>query len=100
MRKTFLLTGLLFGSILLASCAAGPNELTGMSALDRGPAGFWHGLWHGFIVFFTFIVSLFTDKVSIYEVHNTGKLYHLGYLIGAMIFFSGSGRGACKRKGN
>jgi len=84
--------------VLLAGCAPGANDVTRLP--DDDPAGFWKGLWHGFIMLFTFIVSLFNDNVSIYEVHNTGKLYHLGYLIGAMIFFSGSGRGACKRKGN
>jgi hypothetical protein len=61
------------------------------------PAGFWLGLWHGFIVLFTFIVSLFKDGVGIYESNNSGSLYNLGFLLGIMIFFGGSGGGACKK---
>jgi hypothetical protein len=43
---------------------------------------------------FTFVVSLFTDSVGVYEVHNTGWPYNLGYLIGVMAFFSGGGGAA------
>ena len=54
--------------VLLTACAAGPNP-----ELDRpGPAGFWLGLWQGFIVPVTFVISLFTDDVSIYEVGTPG----------------------------
>ena len=82
--------------LLVASCAPGPNDFTRLPVGD--PAGFWKGLWHGFIALFTFIISLFNDKVSIYEVHNSGNLYNLGYILGLMIFFSGSGHSACKGK--
>ena len=80
----------------VAGCAPGPNDFTRLPMGD--PAGFWMGLWHGFIALFTFIISLFNDKVSIYEVHNSGNFYNLGYILGLMIFFSGSGRSACKGK--
>ncbi|MFA4845708.1 MAG: hypothetical protein WC654_04075 [Patescibacteria group bacterium] len=76
---------------LLAGCAAGPNELTG--TLVQGadaPAGFWLGLWHGIICVVTFIISLFSDNVGVYEVHNKGALYDLGFLLGAGAFASGS----------
>ncbi len=99
MRKSMMLAGILFGILLVAGCAAGPNQLTGMPGSYESPAGFWKGLWHGFIVLFTFIISLFNDNVSIYEVHNTGNLYHLGYLLGIMIFFGGSSKGTvCGKK--
>jgi len=81
---------------LLAGCA--PRGSDPLQAVDQtsDPAGFWKGLWHGFIVLFTFVISLFTDKVGIYEIHNSGNLYNLGYVLGVMIFFGGSGGGACK----
>jgi hypothetical protein len=78
--------------VLLAACAAGPN-----AALDTGPdpAGFWLGLWQGFIVPVTFVVSLFTDDVSIYEVQNSGNWYDLGFVIGvSSVFGGGAGGGA------
>ncbi|MFC2088797.1 hypothetical protein ACFLSX_04280, partial [Calditrichota bacterium] len=55
------------------------------------------GLWHGFISLFSFIASLFYDNVSIYEVHNNGNWYNLGFILGIMCFFGGSGGGAGRR---
>ena len=57
-------------------------------------AGFWLGLWHGIIVPITFIISLFSDTVGIYEVHNNGGWYDFGFVIGASVFLGGSGAGA------
>lgn len=81
--------------LLLSSCAAGPNP-----AVDAGPdpAGFWLGLWHGFITPVTFVISLFTDEVSIYEVRNNGNWYDLGFVIGLSAIFSGSGGAAGSRR--
>jgi len=36
-------------------------------------AGFWLGLWHGLIAPITFVISLFSDNVNFYEVHNNGN---------------------------
>ena len=52
------------------------------------------GLWQGIIVPITFIISLFSDTVSIYEVHNNGGWYDFGFVIGAGFFLGGSGAGA------
>ncbi len=62
------------------------------------PANFWAGLWHGLIIIITFIVSLFTQDVKIYEVNNVGWAYNLGFLLGAMISLGGGARSACHRK--
>ena len=37
----------------------------------------------GAIVPVTFIISLFNDRVHVFEVHNNGKFYILGFLLGA-----------------
>ena len=78
------------GVLALSACAAGPNP-----ALDTGPdpAGFWMGLWQGFISPVTLIISLFTDDVSIYEVQNSGNWYDVGFMIGVSAIFGGSGGG-------
>ncbi len=55
------------------------------------PAGFLGGLWHGMILPITFIVSLFTMNVRIYETHNSGRWYDFGFLIGASSSLGGSG---------
>jgi hypothetical protein len=68
-----------------------PNE-------DDEVAGFWQGLWQGFISPFTFLVSLFSDAVHVYEVHNNGNWYNFGFLMGASMIFGGSGGGAARRR--
>lgn len=78
--------------LIIVSCAPA-NE-----RFEASPAGFWAGLWHGFICFFTFIIGLFTDSVRMYEVNNTGGWYDFGFILGAAAFFS-SGWGSSKKKG-
>jgi hypothetical protein len=84
--------------ILASGCLPGPNALVDVSLPGHSVAGFFTGLWHGVIAPFTFFISLFTDKVSIYEVHNTGGWYDFGFVLGAGILFGGGSR-ATKRKG-
>jgi len=100
MKKTFITAAAVVVLVILVSCAPGPNTLTGTPGETGKVAGFWQGLWHGFIVLFTFLVSLFYDGMRMYEVHNSGNGYNLGFLLGMMIFFGGGcgGAGRCSRK--
>jgi hypothetical protein len=66
----------------------------GTAAADGDVAGFFLGLWHGIISPVTFVISLFTDGVNIYEVHNNGNWYDFGFVLGAGILFGGSFAGA------
>ncbi|MGH2711896.1 MAG: hypothetical protein ACRDH9_11920 [Actinomycetota bacterium] len=91
MKRTLLVVLLLAAVLLLSSCAAGPNPALGTG--EDSP-GFLVGLWHGIIIFFTFVISLFTDEVSVYEVANDGNWYDFGFVLGAMIALGGSGAGA------
>ena len=82
-------------AVALASCAPGPNPLVQHHGPGAAPlAGFFLGIWHGAIVWVTFFVSLFSPGVSVYEVHNTGWPYNLGFVIGAGFFHGGGGGGA------
>lgn len=74
---------------MLTACAAGPNPLAHQAGETGGIAGFWLGLWHGVIAWVTFIVSLFDSRVSVYEVHNSGWAYNLGFVLGAGAFHGG-----------
>jgi hypothetical protein len=78
--------------IFTSSCAPGNTRY------DDKPAGFWAGLWHGLICVITFIISLFTDSVDMYEVSNNGGWYNFGFLLGAIIALGGSGGSSCKRR--
>jgi hypothetical protein len=84
--------------LILSACAASPNELANTPDQEGEVAGFWLGLWHGFIAPFTFVISLFSDNVHIYEIHNNGGWYNFGFLIGLSIIFGGSGGGAARRR--
>ena len=85
---TFLFIILL--TIIVSSCAPGNEKF------DLAPAGFFMGLWHGFIAFFSFIISLFTDLVNIYEINNNGSWYNFGFIIGISAFFGGGGKTCCR----
>ena len=91
---------ILFLAVLLfsISCAPGPNQLARTPDREGGVAGFWLGLWHGLIAPITFIVSLFSDKVSLYEVHNSGGWYNFGFVLGAGLFLSGGILGRKKKR--
>lgn len=81
--------------LLLSACAAGANPEVGTAAVEGGdPAGFWLGLWQGLIAPVAFVVSLFNDSVGIYEVHNSGNLYNLGYVLGLGFIVGGSSAGS------
>jgi hypothetical protein len=83
--------------LVLAACTAGPNVSADEPSAEGEVAGFWLGLWHGIIVPITWLISLFSDTVSIYEVHNNGGWYDTGFLIGAGVFLGGGGAGAGRR---
>ena len=68
---------------MLTACAPGPNNLKGTPSEKHSVAGFWLGLWQGFISPFVFVISLFVPDFNIYEVHNNGAWYNFGYLFGA-----------------
>ena len=84
--------------VILAGCAPGPNQSKGTTSEHNVVAGFWLGLWQGFIAPFVFVASLFKSNISIYEVLNNGAWYNFGYLFGLACFFGGSGNRAPRRK--
>ena len=94
MKKNTLFFPVLFVLVLLASCTAGPNLMEGQAGNRGETAGFLMGLWHGGISCISFIISLFNDKVSVYEVHNNGGWYNFGFILGIMIAYGGGGSGA------
>jgi len=86
-----LLIGLML--VLVAGCAPGNDR---WSVEHR--AGFWAGLWHGLIIIVTFVVSLFTKEVGIYESSNVGWGYNIGFILGCMMSLGGGIRGLTHRR--
>ena len=88
--RSLLLVGVL--AVVLAGCAAGSNPEVGQALADTGEIpGFWYGLWHGVIAPVTFVISLFTETVNLYEVHNSGNWYDAGFMLGLTISLGGGG---------
>ena len=86
-------------ALVLSACAAGANPGVDTAAPDGDTAGFFLGLWHGVIAPVTFVISLFTDNVNFYEVHNNGNWYDFGFVLGAGIFLGGGGAGSRMKRG-
>jgi hypothetical protein len=78
-------------ALIVTSCAPGSENFS------VEPAGFFMGLWHGFISLFTFIISLFSDNVEIYEANNNGGWYNFGFILGISLFYGGGSKGTCRR---
>lgn len=93
-----LLVLLLVLLMLSQACAPGANRLAGTADAEGRVAGFWSGLWHGLIAPVTFIISVFSSKVALYEVHNSGGWYDFGFVLGAGLFLSGGILGRRKRR--
>ena len=77
---------ILAAALMLAACAATQDS----AAVAPQAPGFLLGLWHGFIFPVAWIVSLFTDRIAIYAVPNSGGWYDFGYFLGIVVFGVGA----------
>jgi hypothetical protein len=70
-------------SMQLTAPGANPmiNQPDALGRVARAGAG----LWHGIIAPATLIVSFFNSDVRMYEVHNTGSEYDLGFMVGELL---------------
>ena len=89
MNKKALVFVSVIALLLLASCTAGPNNVVTILEVIKEPAGFWLGIWHGTIAPITFVISLFSDNIGMYEVYNNGAWYNFGFLLGVGGVFGG-----------
>jgi hypothetical protein len=78
-------------TMLFSGCLPG-----GGNHSAQEPAGFFTGVWHGWIAPISLIVGLFKDGVRVYEPFNTGWWYDFGFYIAVIAGFGGI---ALTRKG-
>lgn len=81
-----LLLCIMIAVLLLATYGCVPGD--GKNS-DANPAGFFTGIWHGWIAPISLIISLFNKDVGIYEAYNTGFWYDLGYYMAIISGFGG-----------
>ena len=65
----------------------GVNSLVNSPDARGNVAGILLGIWHGLISPVTLIWSFINPNVQMYEVHNNGNQYNLGFLVGIAIVF-------------
>ena len=65
----------------------GPNPQVGQPDAEGRLAGALQGLWHGLISPVTVIGAFFNPAMQMYEVHNNGNEYNLGFLVGVALVF-------------
>lgn len=83
MRSRVLLIALgLVLMLVLVACMPGTERWN-----PEHQAGFFSGIWHGWIAPVTLIWQLFDPQVRIYEVDNTGWTYDLGFYIAVIAGF-------------
>ncbi len=71
--------------------APGPNPLVNTPDAHGSPAGILMGIWHGVISPVTLIVSFTNPGIQMYEVHNDGNQYNLGFYLGILILIGALG---------
>ena len=84
MKNLMLFLILVLSTLMLSGCFPGGGTY---SPSDR--AGFFSGVWHGWIAPFSLIIGIFTDGVRIYEPNNTGWWYDLGFYMAVIAGFGG-----------
>lgn len=62
--------------ITLTGCIPGDGTYT----VDK-PAGFFWGIWHGWVAPISLIWSLFNENIRVYEINNSGWWYDFGFYI-------------------
>lgn len=83
-NKLIYLVVALMATFLITSCADVSHVQECLQSTEH-TYGFWGGTWHGMIMVFSFIGSLFSDNIAIYAVNNNGAWYDFGYIGGFWI---------------
>ena len=65
----------------------GPNPSINQPDVAGRVARAGAGLWHGLLAPVTLLLSFFNPDVQMYEVHNSGGDYSLGFLLGVGLDF-------------
>jgi hypothetical protein len=86
MRIRYIIPILLTVSFILITSGCAPGS--GHYHFDK-PAGFFSGIWHGWIAPITLIISIFNSNIRIYETINTGWWYDFGFYMAIISGFGG-----------
>jgi len=83
-RYYILIAMLLALMALLTGCVPGDGTYTA-----QNQAGFFWGVWHGWVAPISLVIGLFNHDIRIYEINNSGWWYDLGYYLAVISGFGG-----------
>ncbi|WP_442600506.1 hypothetical protein [Paenibacillus sp. KN14-4R] len=69
---------------LLTGCVPGDGTNNA-----QNHAGFFWGIWHGWLAPISLIIGIFKNNIRLYETYNSGWWYDLGYYIAIISGFGG-----------
>ncbi len=72
--------------VVMAFTACMPNPVENAG---KSPAGFFGGVWHGWIAPLSLIVGFFNDSTRVYDPNNTGWWYDFGFYMAVISGFGG-----------
>jgi hypothetical protein len=82
--------GFILPAITLAVVFALAGCFPGGGSYPPGePAGFFSGVWHGWIAPFSLIAGIFSETIRVYEPNNTGWWYDFGFYMAVISGFGG-----------
>lgn len=84
MRRMFLILLALTLILSLSGCVPGDGKHT-----QAEPAGFFWGVWHGWIAPISIIWGFFNRNIRVYETNNKGWGYDLGFYLAILGGFGG-----------
>jgi len=86
MKKKIIILGIFLGLsvFLLTGCIPGDGTYT-----STHPAGFFWGIWHGWVAPVSLIIGIFSRNIRIYETANTGWWYDFGFYMAIISGFGG-----------
>jgi hypothetical protein len=70
--------------IFVSGCIPGDGNCN-----SEHPAGFFSGIWHGWIAPLSLIIGIFKPGIRIYETANTGWGYDFGFYMAIISGFGG-----------
>ena len=70
--------------LTLSACLPNPD-----SAPGHHPAGFFKGVWHGWVAPLSLIVGFFNGHTRVYDPNNTGWWYDFGFYMAIISGFGG-----------
>ena len=84
-RKVILLClVLVLIAVLVTGCIPGDGSYDA-----QRPAGFFWGIWHGWVAPLSLIIGFFKRSIRLYETANTGWAYDLGFYVAIISGFGG-----------